>query len=472
MEARLARVVVVVLSLLVLGGRYQSANFTVDAPTPELAEEIGKAAEKYRVDLAQVWLGKTLPRWSKPCPITAKVAPTLGAGGVTTFVFDQGEVFGWNMTVQGTRERVLDSVLPHEISHTIFASHFRQPLPRWADEGACTTVEHSTERARQNQMLIDFLQTNRGIPFSVMFRLKEYPQDMLPLYSQGHSLATFLIEQGGRQKFMKYVAEGLENGDWADATKTHYGFAGLGQLQGSWLDWVRQGSPPLSPKDNDRQDDVLIAKTSAASTGKRPRPEPNLLYRAQSDDGARLVPSPKMVPVKIDPVRPGAEAADAKNQPPVRAPSTGATASQPRSFAPPRTDSLARSAAGTSKSNFPEKDFPDEGWHQPGQAPPPTAARTRGESQAAGAMPPIAAQGNELPRGPLSTSPAAAGPQPTPSTRPMIIQWRRPARDNSKDGAAPQTASRAAPSSGKTSGNSSSREEPVLFDGKTGVIRR
>ena len=61
------------------------------------------------------------------------------------------------MSIQGSRQRILDSVLPHEVTHTIFASHFRQPLPRWADEGACTTVEHASERAKQEKMLIEFL---------------------------------------------------------------------------------------------------------------------------------------------------------------------------------------------------------------------------------------------------------------------------------------------------------------------------
>ena len=92
---------------------------------------------------------KRLPAWSKPCPIHAQVAPKLGAGGATSFVFDRGEVFGWKMNIQGSRERILDSVLPHEVTHTIFASYFRQPLPRWADEGACTTVEHRSEIAKQ-----------------------------------------------------------------------------------------------------------------------------------------------------------------------------------------------------------------------------------------------------------------------------------------------------------------------------------
>ncbi|MCA9235164.1 MAG: hypothetical protein KDA44_06820, partial [Planctomycetales bacterium] len=113
-------------------GGYRTANFhVVSAPTPQLAKEIGDAAERYRRDLAVEWLGRELPNWPEPCPISARVSPRLGAGGETSFVFDGGRVFGWQMQVQGSCERVLDSVIPHEVTHTIFASHFRRPLPRW-----------------------------------------------------------------------------------------------------------------------------------------------------------------------------------------------------------------------------------------------------------------------------------------------------------------------------------------------------
>jgi hypothetical protein len=239
---------VVGLVLAVLGGEavaagYRTVNFVVEAPTPDLARKIGDAAEQYRHTLAVEWTGSPLPRWSRPCPITAQVAPHLGAGGATSFVFDKGEVFNWTMTIQGSEERVLDSVLPHEITHTVFASHFRQPLPRWADEGACTTVEHPVERARQHRMLIEFLTTGRGIAFPEMFAMKEYPPDVLPLYSQGYSLARFLIERGGRHKYVAFVGDGLARNDWAGALERHYGVNDIAKLQHIWLDWVRQGCP-------------------------------------------------------------------------------------------------------------------------------------------------------------------------------------------------------------------------------------
>jgi hypothetical protein len=222
---------------------YRTENFLVDAPTDGLARRIGDAAEQYRHTLAIEWLGKPLPRWSRPCPIKAEVAPHLGAGGATSFVFDRGEVFNWTMTIQGSEERVLDSVLPHEITHTIFASHFRQPLPRWADEGACTTVEHPVERARQHRLLIEFLTTGRGIAFPQMFAMREYPADVLPLYSQGYSLARFLIDRGGRHKYVAFVADGLASDDWSAALTKHYGIRDAAQMQHVWLAWVKQGCP-------------------------------------------------------------------------------------------------------------------------------------------------------------------------------------------------------------------------------------
>ena len=220
----------------------RSQNFIVTAPTPDFAREVCQAAERYREQLAVEWLGHELPPWTSPCPIQVQVGPQLGAGGATSFVFRGGQPSDWTMTIQGSRERLLDSVLPHEVTHTIFATHFGRPLPRWADEGACTTVEHASERGKQQKLLIQFLKTNRGIAFNHMFAMKEYPPDILPLYAQGFSLARFLIAQGGKRKFVDYVGDGMRTNNWPQATRTHYGYNNLSDLQVTWLDWVRHGS--------------------------------------------------------------------------------------------------------------------------------------------------------------------------------------------------------------------------------------
>ncbi|MCI0333235.1 MAG: hypothetical protein L0228_08440 [Planctomycetes bacterium] len=241
---------------------YKTRNFTVSAPSPELAKEIGDAAEAWRRQLSIEWLGQEMPPWSKPCPINVKLAS--GAGGATSFVFDRGHVFGWKMNIQGSRERLLDSVLPHEVTHTIFASHFRQPLPRWADEGACTTVEHRSEIAKQERNLIQFLKTGRGIPFKQMFAMKEYPSDVMPLYAQGHSTAQWLIENRGREAFLAFLADGMRDENWERAVHQHYGFGDLLTMQNAWNDWVKQGRPRLTPETSPIG--TLASNTRGAST--------------------------------------------------------------------------------------------------------------------------------------------------------------------------------------------------------------
>jgi hypothetical protein len=268
---------------------HRTENFIIDAPTAAFAKQVGDNAEAYRKQMAIEWTGQAMPNWSRPCLIKVVVGPQLGAGGATTFMFDRGEVFGWNMTIQGSRERILDSVLPHEITHTVFASHFRQPLPRWADEGGCTTVEHASERGKQEKMLVQFLQTGRGISFTRMFAMKEYPHDVMPLYAQGYTLARYLIGHGGKRKYVDYIGEGLETNDWPATTKKYYGHASLGVLQNQWLEWVRRGMP-VKPGP-----DAATPAVTLASGTRRARPTPNLIYRPKA--AAKPNPRSKMVPI-------------------------------------------------------------------------------------------------------------------------------------------------------------------------------
>ena len=244
MEARLLSATCAVAAFACMGASHRTQNFVVTAPTPSFARQVGQEAERFRIEAAREWIGRELPPWPSPCPIRVDFAN--GAGGATSFMFDgNGQPYGWRMNVQGSPERILDSVLPHEVTHTIFATHFGRPLPRWADEGACTTMEHLSERQKQHDLLIRFLTAlpSRGIAFDKMFRMTEYPHDILPLYAQGYSLARFLITQGGKRTFLRYVGDGMNTNDWNAATREHYGIKNLRELQDQWLVWLRSGCP-------------------------------------------------------------------------------------------------------------------------------------------------------------------------------------------------------------------------------------
>ncbi|MCA9193135.1 MAG: hypothetical protein KDB03_15275 [Planctomycetales bacterium] len=232
-------------------GRQQDAvahslNFIVMAETPQMAKEVSEAAEKYRRDLAIYWFGSELPAWSQRCPVHVHADPRLGASGETSFMLMTGQAGNWTMHVQGTRQRILDSVLPHEITHTLFATHFAplgKYVPRWADEGACTTVEHPEEKGKHEHYLLEFLRNGQGIPFARMFTMKKYPNPILPLYAQGHSTVQFLISQGGPQRFVAFLEQGMTTEDWESALREHYAYGTLGEFQSLWNEWVAAGRP-------------------------------------------------------------------------------------------------------------------------------------------------------------------------------------------------------------------------------------
>ncbi len=237
-----------ILLLLLCGtaqaAQYQTDNFIAVHPSAEFAKQVAETAEHYRRELAIYWTGSEFPQWSGKCRITVK-SGRLGAGGATAFSFDQGEVFGWRMTVQGSPERILDSVVPHEVNHTIFASYFRRPLPRWYDEGAATTLEHQSEKTRQRQILKQ--EWRRRYRLNDLFSITEYPRDMhkvMAMYSQSASVAAYLMSKGDAPKFLAFGETALSDG-WNDALQQHYGIRNVNELEADWIVWLAKKPPTV-----------------------------------------------------------------------------------------------------------------------------------------------------------------------------------------------------------------------------------
>lgn len=257
------------LLLCGLGAKHVTPNFEVEAPTDEIAQKVGAAAEHSRRQLAIEWLGEELPNWFQRCQVRVKVGQ-VGAGGITTFSFGGGHVFGWDMTVQGSLERILDSVIPHEVSHTIFACHFRRPLPRWADEGAATLAEEGSEQRRQQKLAEEVLPTTRRIPLRELLQITEYPKNMqhvLTLYAEGYSLADYLVQKGGKRRFLSFVQDAHDAG-WDAAFRKHYEETSIEAIEKKWSRWVIAGSPSVR-----QSDEVLLASASSGSSAKSGSPQ-------------------------------------------------------------------------------------------------------------------------------------------------------------------------------------------------------
>lgn len=256
------------------GAQFRTTNFTVNAPTPQIAQQVGQLAEQYRKEKAIQWLGQEMPNWPEPCPIQVKVTMS-GAGGATSFAFDQGRVLSQQMTIEGALERLLNSVLPHEVTHTVFAYHFRRPVPRWADEGGAVLSEDDAERTRHDQLCRQILNSGRAIPLRRLLGLKDYPNDpgdVMALYAEGYSVTAFLVQNSSRPAFLNFVAHAMQHG-WDNAIQAHYRYRNVEELEQAWLTHLRNTKrqpqqPPVelaaNPRGADRDPNARVVLRQTA----------------------------------------------------------------------------------------------------------------------------------------------------------------------------------------------------------------
>jgi Sigma-70, region 4 len=219
-------------------GVVRTKNFLVMAPNARIARLIAEAAERHRKEKAILWLGVELPAWADRCAIKVKIV-LEGKDGATTFEYGDGKVARRDMRLEGSLERLLSGTLPHEVTHTVFADFFGQPVPRWADEGGAVLSEDEEEQQRHTRLLREKIEKDRLIPLSRLLKLKEYPDDVAALYVEGHSLTGFLVERKDHKTFLGFVKQGMK-GDWDKATKEHYGFRDVKELEQAWLKEVRK----------------------------------------------------------------------------------------------------------------------------------------------------------------------------------------------------------------------------------------
>ena len=225
-----------------------SPNFLVTAPSEAVARRVAEVAEFQRKKLAMLWYGYELDNWGNRCTVEVDADPNKGAGGSTSFKFSGGEVYGWRMRVQGSVERILDSVIPHEVNHTILACYFRRKVPRWADEGAATIFEHDSERQRQIDEIQQVMHDGRRIPLRVLMSMTQYPSDMrqvMAMYAQSYCVTDYLIQKGGRKTFLAFLNDAHQRG-WDAALKTHYEQKSIEHLEQDWTGWVMAGFPRLN----------------------------------------------------------------------------------------------------------------------------------------------------------------------------------------------------------------------------------
>jgi hypothetical protein len=201
------------------------------------------------------------------------------------------------MEIEGPLERLIHSVLPHEVTHTVFAHYFGAPVPRWADEGGAVLSEDQLERDRHDTMVRQILNAGGALRLTRLFTLKDYPRearDVGALYAQGYSVSNFLVGLSNRQTFLSFVAHGMQpNFGWDNAARTYYHFQSVSELEQAWLTELRNtkkqpgsGAPVILAK-NDVGSRTDSAKPVVRLTAPPAQPladEAQAIFRTQAPE--------------------------------------------------------------------------------------------------------------------------------------------------------------------------------------------
>jgi len=218
-----------------------SDNFLVVAPDRQAAEVVLSAAELCRKELALEWLGEELPPSVGMTVIHVELSDNSDKG--LAWPIDSPERSLHKLWLVGSPEKLVAETLRHEITHVVLATQFPGKLPAWADEGAASLQDDSQRRAIRSRLLAWWAQTGNWPRLEVVFAKPIIPPGDQASYAVAASVTQYLLDRGGRNRFLRFAMEGKAAG-YAQALMRHYGIADLAALEAGWQEWVRQDYAP------------------------------------------------------------------------------------------------------------------------------------------------------------------------------------------------------------------------------------
>ncbi len=163
-----------------------TSNFIVDAPTRELAKQIGDRAEAQRTHVATMLFGGSLPAVERRTMIRASLADSDCTA--RTMPAPQGQ--GHLVSLRGPVAEINGPTLDHEIVHTTIADVLGRKFPAWLNEGLASRYDNSKLRAIRRRELHDMLVENT---WPDLRKLMSEPIRTQKKYAVAESIVDYLL---------------------------------------------------------------------------------------------------------------------------------------------------------------------------------------------------------------------------------------------------------------------------------------
>jgi len=206
----------------------------------DLIEKVARVAEMSRTNAYAKWLGAADEAWNPKCFIyvdNAEGGNTKSLHGVRGYAKRGG--LGWStrryIRVRAKDAGLLDSVLPHEITHAVMFGEFvESDAPPWAHEGMAGLAQSKSDLDQYKETVLNAYRTRGLFYVGKVIDLDEYPADDVGVYyAESVSLVEFLVHEKGERGFIRFLRDAVRTGTEA-ALKKHYGFADFRDLEKRW----------------------------------------------------------------------------------------------------------------------------------------------------------------------------------------------------------------------------------------------
>jgi hypothetical protein len=150
----------------------------------------------------------------------------------------RGRMISRRINLAADDEHLLESTLPHEISHVVVTDLLEgKRVPLWADEGLAVLAELSDQtRTRYAEVVADYLARRQTFAVPALLQMTRYPDREYTslFYAQSTSLTRLFLDRSGRSTLLAFLRASAA-GSVETALKQHYGMTLL-ELQNLWLD--------------------------------------------------------------------------------------------------------------------------------------------------------------------------------------------------------------------------------------------
>ena len=233
---------------------FDTPNFRIIHADETLARKVANRAEAARADLVQRWSGHPARgAWTPRCdlylyPTASQFSVETGqpeeSPGFSTAELSGGRVSMRLIRLRGDHPRMVDAVLPHEITHVVLAELFPiRQIPRWADEGMAVLSEPGNEQNLRAADLHGPLTAN-GVFKLIDLMTTDYPADPYRalFYAQSISVTRFLVQLGTPTQFVTFVGDSQTLGI-EPALRKHYQIESYTELDQQWRQFARSNLP-------------------------------------------------------------------------------------------------------------------------------------------------------------------------------------------------------------------------------------